>query len=220
MENKDHQENENNSHHEHHHHTLHHVCQKELLETDENKKATREFAEDIKSWINIYQNFILLDFGAGTGLVGINFAKNVKKIIFQDVNEGIFEEVKKNCEKNKIRNYEFFMKPIEKYDKEKVDIITCSMCLHHIENLEGTLKTFLKILNPQSYLCVIDMLPVEVHENTLPHHGFEPEKFKKLVEDCGFVKAEIKPARDFIWKPPNAKKGEIIKRFCLIAQSP
>ena len=54
------------------------------------------------------------------------------------------------------------------------------------------------------------MLPVEVHENTLPHHGFEPEKFKKLVEDCGFVKAEIKPARDFIWKPPNAKKGETL----------
>ena len=38
---------------------------------------------------------ILLEFVSGTGLVGINFSKEVKKIIFQDINKSIFEEVKK-----------------------------------------------------------------------------------------------------------------------------
>ena len=205
---------EQNSHNNHHH-----VCHKDLLETDENRKSTKEFSDDIKSWIKINNNMILLDFGTGTGLVGINFSKDVKKIIFQDVNKSIFEDVKKNCEKFNINNYEFFSDSIENYNKEKVDIITCSMCLHHIDNLENTLKTFLKILNSNGYLCIVDMLPVKVDKNDIPHHGFEPEKFKKLIQDCGFVNAEIKPGRDFLWKAPG-EEGVIIKRFCLIAQAP
>ena len=205
------EENLNNNHH--------HICHKDLLETDENRKSTKEFSDDIKSWIKINNNMILLDFGTGTGLVGINFSKEVKKIIFQDINESIFDEVKKNCEKYNIKNYEFFIDSIDKYNKEKVDIITCSMCLHHIENLESTIKNFLKILNSNGYLCIVDMLPVKVDKDHIPHHGFEPEKFKKFILDCGFVNAEIKPGRDFLWKVPGEKEC-IIKRFCLIAQAP
>ena len=197
----------------------HHICHKDLLETEENRKSTKEFADDIKSWIKINNNMNLLDFGSGTGLVGINFSKDVKKIIFQDINKSIFEEVKKNCDKYNINNYEFFMDTIENYNKEKVDIITCSMCLHHVENLENIIKTFLKILNSNGYLCIVDMLPVKVDKNELPHHGFEPEKLKKLIQDCGFGNTEIKPGRDYLWKAPG-EEGTIIKRFCIIAQAP
>ena len=197
----------------------HHICHKDLLETEENRKSTKEFSDDIKSWIKINNNMILLDFGTGTGLVGINFSKEVKKIIFQDINKSIFEEVKKNCDKYNINNYEFFMDTIENYNKEKVDIITCSMCLHHVENLENIIKTFLKILNSNGYLCIVDMLPVKVDKNELPHHGFEPEKLKKLIQYYGFVNTEIKPGRDFLWKAPG-EEGTIIKRFCIIAQAP
>ena len=169
-----------------------------------------------------------MDFGAGTGLIGLNFINDVKHVVFEDVSSTMLDYLEYKCQNQNIKNYSKFLGVIEDYKTdEKFDLITAGLVIHHIEDLQSLFKCFLKLMKPKTYLCLTDLkkdapmfdLAPHHHSHKMPHRGFIPEELCKELEKAGFAKTEIKPASDIKF---TTKEGKVIvsERFMIFAQSP
>ena len=178
--------------------------------------------------IKLTKDSIILDMGAGTGLIGLNFVNQVKHVIFEDVSKAMLDYLEYKCETQGIKNFTMFNGIIEDLNiKEKVDLITSGMVLHHIENLQSVFSKCLEILKPKGFLCITDLkkdapmfnIGVHKHNHKMPHRGFVPEKLCEEMKKAGFKETEIKPVSSIVYKGPNGI-DIISERFMIIAQGP
>lgn len=197
------------------------------FENEQMKALAKEMTDEIKKCIKIDKNSTILDFGAGTGLIGLNFINEVKHVIFEDISSTMLDYLEYKCKNENIKNYSTFLGVMEDYkSNEKVDLITAGLVLHHIEDLDSLFKCFLKLMKPHTYLCLTDlkkdakMFDLQIHHNhKMPHRGFVPEELCQILKKAGFIKTEIKPASDIIFTTHDGE--EIIsERFMIFAESP
>ena len=206
-----------------------HKCPTEgaKYENEHIKALSKEMTDEIKKNIKLNKDSIVFDFGAGTGLIGLDFVNEVKHVIFEDVSTTMLDYLEYKIKNLNITNYTIFKGIMEDYKSdEKVDLITAGQVLHHIEDLQSLFKCFLKIMKRNSYLCVTDLkkdAPMfSLHRDPshhMPHRGFVPEELCQELQKAGFIKTEIKPASDIKFITKEGK--EIIsERFMIFAQSP
>ena len=219
---------------EHGHNKKIHKCPTEGENYDSPQiiKIAKETADIIKkhNQIKITKDTILFDFGAGTGLIGLDFINDVKHVIFEDVSKPMLDYLQYKCDTQGIKNYTIFNGTMEEYtSKEKVDIITAGLVLHHIEDLSSLFAKFLEILKPKGFLCLTDLkknapmfdLCAHGHHNhKMPHRGFDPEELSQELKKAGFINTEINTKiSSIVYKGTNGH--EIIsERFMIIAQGP
>lgn len=166
----------------------------------------------IKS-LNLTKDMTVIDFGAGTGIIGRNLLPHVKKVIFEDISEGMLHQCQRELEFQKNKNFEIFLGEIKNYNGEKVDVIVSSLALHHAGDLEGTVKDILSKLKSKEKFAVCELVyeseeEVKAKGNKLIHHGIVPEKFVNLLSKCGFVNVKWEPANPVLL--PN--KGIDLRR--------
>ena len=215
---------------EHDHDKKIHKCptEGENYDNPQTISLAKETTDIIKQQINLPKDAIILDFGAGTGLLGLNFINEVKHIIFQDVSNGMLDYLQYKCDTQGIKNYTIFNGIMEDFKaEEKVDLILAGMVLHHIEDLKSLFNKFLEMLKPKGYICITDLVkdaPMfniggHKHQHVMPHKGFDAEELCENIKKWGFVTTEIKKVSSIIFKGMNGE--EIIsERFMIIAQGP
>jgi 2-polyprenyl-3-methyl-5-hydroxy-6-metoxy-1,4-benzoquinol methylase len=189
---------------------------------------SKETTDIIKKEIKLTKDSIIFDFGAGTGLLGLEFINQVKHVIFEDVSKVMLDYLQYKCETKGIKNYTIFNGIIEDYkSQEKVDLITAGMVVHHVEDLKSLFSKFLEILKPGGYVCIVDLykdapmfsIGGHKHHHVMPHKGFIPEDLCEELKKAGFVNTEIKEVSSINFKGADGK-DIISKRFMIIAQGP
>ena len=215
---------------EHDHNKKIHKCptEGENYENLQTISLAKETTDIIKKEIKLPNDAIILDFGAGTGLLGLNFISEVKHVIFEDVSKGMLDYLQYKLDTQELKNYTIFNGVMEDYNsKEKIDLIMAGMVLHHVEDLKSLFSKFLEMLKPKGYICITDLkkdapmfnIGVHKHHHVMPHKGFIPEELCENIKKWGCVRAEIKSVSSIIYKGPNGE--EIIsERFMIIAQGP
>lgn len=112
---------------------------------DKNSNAnTKTIGEAILEKITLNNEMELLDFGTGTGLLGFEIARHVRKVYGVDTSRSMLDEL---CSKN---TPELSIEPllqdiIASPLKRSFDGLVSSMTLHHIENLERFFPQFTQI---------------------------------------------------------------------------
>ena len=215
---------------EHDHNKKIHKCptEGENYENLQTISLAKETTDIIKKEIKLPNDAIILDFGAGTGLLGLNFINEVKHVIFEDVSKGMLDYLQYKLDTQELKNYTIFNGVMEDYNsKEKIDLIMAGMVLHHVEDLKSLFSKFLEMLKPKGYICITDLkkdapmfnIGVHKHHHVMPHKGFIPEELCENIKKWGCVKTEIKSVSSIIYKGPNGE--EIVsERFMIIAQGP
>ena len=215
---------------EHDHNKKIHKCptEGENYENLQTISLAKETTDIIKKEIKLPNDAIILDFGAGTGLLGLNFINEVKHVIFEDVSKGMLDYLQYKLDTQELKNYTIFNGVMEDYNsKEKIDLIMAGMVLHHVEDLKSLFSKFLEMLKPKGYICITDLkkdapmfnIGVHKHHHVMPHRGFIPEELCENIKKWGCVRTEIKSVSSIIYKGPNGE--EIVsERFMIIAQGP
>jgi predicted TPR repeat methyltransferase len=179
---------------------------------DWDKGATRvngtlTIAEAIASRYNFHNEMEVLDFGVGTGLLGFEIAKKVKKVYGVDTSTQMLEKVKeKNSEELSIEPIlqDIIQTPLEKC----FDALVSSMTLHHIEDLELFFSTIYNNIKEDGFIAIADL---ELEDGTFHsdntgvfHFGFEEELLLNVAQKCGFkdvvfenINTINKPHKDF-----------------------
>lgn len=140
----------------------------------------------------------LLDFGAGSGLLGEFLGPHCREMVLMDSSAGMVEVMRDKV----IRNGWFTLEPlhhdllVEPYQDCPFDGIVSQMVLHHIDDIPSLLLRFYEMLRPGGFLAIADLYPEDgsFHgEGFTGHLGFEPAVLITWLEEAGFEPISLEP---------------------------
>lgn len=127
-------------------------------ETHERRGRAKVLAEEIEKVISLNPEDLLLEIGAGTGLIGENFISRVKEIWFTDLSRGMVDAIIDKFDKRGVQNYNARVLNIEEETlRLKFNLIYTSMSLHHIEKYKAALSNMVSMLKENGRICLIDL---------------------------------------------------------------
>ena len=137
----------------------------------------------------------VLDYGCGTGLVGLYLLLHVRSVTGADNSSGMLEVLQKKVKEGDFANMRTVRLDLE-HDRVPTDhryhLIDSSMTLHHIAETTKVLAAFYELLHPGGILCVADLdsEPGLFHAPevaaSVRHHGFDREALKSQLIEIGF----------------------------------
>ncbi|MGD9719349.1 MAG: class I SAM-dependent methyltransferase [Sulfurimonadaceae bacterium] len=168
---------------------------------------TKTISEAILEQFSLHKEMEILDFGVGTGLLGFEIAKHVKKVYGVDTSRGMLEQLQaKNTPELSIEPIlrDILQEPLD----QKFDGLISSMTLHHIEDLKLFFSTMYDTIEDNGFLAVADL---ELEDGTFHsdntgvyHFGFDTRELCEIAMGCGFrevtcqrVHAISKPQREY-----------------------
>lgn len=145
---------------------------------------------------------IVMDFGAGTGLISSHIVDKVRAISAVDISQAMLEQLtKKDSLKDKVTAFcqDISYEPLD----HKVDTIVSAMALHHVEDTKNILESFYSHLNDKGSLSLADLdsedgsfHPPEAQG--VFHKGFNRRQLQNLLEEVGFKQVKFTTAYNFI----------------------
>jgi predicted TPR repeat methyltransferase len=154
-----------------------------------------KIASAIKSEIQLNKNMKIIDFGAGTGLLGFEIAKKVQKVYGVDISK---EMIKKLKEKNtpSLHVEPICQNIINQPLQDTYDGLVSSMTLHHIEKLDNFFEVIYKNIKDGGFIAIADLQKEDgtFHSDNsgVFHFGFDEKNLKSIVQNVGFKDVKIK----------------------------
>jgi ubiquinone/menaquinone biosynthesis C-methylase UbiE len=163
-------------------------------DTAERMNRSRIIAEEITKTVPIQEHCHALEFGCGTGLISFQLMNHFEHITLTDTSEGMINILKQKVHDNQITNMSVMLGDINQQPEllpEKYDIIYTSMVLHHILDVETTLRNLYNKLNENGYLCIIDLVEEDgsFHKSDIDfqgHNGFNQDLLSQFLTNTGF----------------------------------
>lgn len=157
--------------------------------------ATKITSQIIKN-IPLGNDDIVMDFGCGTGLVGLNIAPLVHKLVGADLSSEMLKNFKSKADRNGLNNIETLELSADSHLGENAyDAIVSAMTVHHIEKPSELFARFASAVKSGGYLGVADLAKEDgtFHENNtgVYHFGFTPEEFASFFVQNGFEPPQI-----------------------------
>jgi ubiquinone/menaquinone biosynthesis C-methylase UbiE len=130
----------------------------EQYDTNENKTRDLE-AIALRSILSKLELNKVLEFGCGTGKNTVWFEQNAKEILSADFSEAM---ISKAAEKIKSTKVQFIIADINEpwnFTKEKFDLVSFSLILEHIENIDEIFNKSNKVLHSGGYMYIGEFHP-------------------------------------------------------------
>ena len=133
----------------------------------------------------------VLDYGAGTGLLGFHLLLHASRITFADVSKGMLAVVEEKIAKMNATNVDAVLLDLTRDPPPpgRFGLLATLMALHHVPDVDGILKAFHSTLEPGGVLCISDLdredgsfhgPGVEVHP------GFDRPALEGRIRAAGF----------------------------------
>jgi len=137
----------------------------------------------------------VLDYGCGTGLLGLFLLPHVRSVTGVDNSPGMLQVLKE-----KIRTGGIKQMSAERLDlrhnavpASRYNLIVVNMVMHHVDRIDALLAAFHRMLLPGGFVAIADLDPEqglfhrpEVAESVY-HHGFDRSSFKDSLIRAGFT---------------------------------
>lgn len=135
----------------------------------------------------------VLDFGAGTGLIGLPLAAKAKSVDFVDTSEGMLEVLRGKIAAQGLANTATHLGELDELAGRDLpeagfDAILTNNALHHVADIPPLLARLAGLLAPGGALFVGDVAEEDgsFHApNIVPHNGFRPEAMGAMLESAG-----------------------------------
>lgn len=161
-------------------------------DTDERVRIANIISEAIRAQILNCKDKAMIDFGCGTGLIGIDLLDEFHEVLFVDAASNMIDQVKLKIERNQIQNAKALFVDLSKEIPAdlRADYIVVSQVLLHIKNTEEILSTLFNMLNSEGHLIIIDFDKNGEVTSDLVHNGFNQKELIDTVKSIGFQHAE------------------------------
>lgn len=143
--------------------------------------AIREYLVDAKS-----KNAI--DFGCGTGLIGMNLLNDFNSMLFLDTSQNMINQVRQKISSSNIRNAATLCIDFEKDNVSDLhaDYIFMAQVLLHIDDYKSVLLKLYDVLNPGGHLIIIDFNKNDEITSDIVHNGFYQEMLTNIMSKTGY----------------------------------
>lgn len=169
-------------------------------DTEKRVQRAKIISDEIAGAISFKEQMHALDFGCGTGLLSFFLQDRFRHITLVDTSKGMIDVVKQKIYYSDIRNMtalqaDFIMEPLP---EDSFDVVYTSMVLHHIKDIEATLKSLYMQIKQGGQLFIVDLTEEDgsFHNQDKEfdgHNGFDQNYLKLVMEKVGYtnVKSHI-----------------------------
>ncbi|WP_303971458.1 class I SAM-dependent methyltransferase [Sporosarcina ureae] len=162
-------------------------------DTDERKELARIVADEVKPEVQNSRSKSLIDYGSGTGLVGLALADLVKSILLVDSSQQMLEVAQAKIYRNEITNAKVLYTDFTQKSPElQADIVLVSLVLLHVPDTKKILQELYNVLTEDGKLIIIDFDKNEKVTHPKVHNGFVHEELNELLSEVGFKDIEIR----------------------------
>ncbi|CAM4257661.1 ubiquinone/menaquinone biosynthesis C-methylase UbiE [Paenibacillus endophyticus] len=149
--------------------------------------AIREFIENGKDKRAI-------DFGCGTGLVGLNLLDAFQHVVFLDTSPNMLELINQKVANANVLNAETICFDFEAGARSDLhaDYVFMAQVLLHIKEIEPVLSRLYEVLNPGGHLLIVDFDKNENVITDMVHNGFDQGNLIALLSKIGFKETKSK----------------------------
>lgn len=136
----------------------------------------------------------VLDYGCGTGLVGLFLLPRVRSVTGADASAGMLKVLRKKLTDGPVPNMKAIQLDLEQdaVPDDRYHLLVTCMTLHHVADTSRTLRAFYELLRPGGALCIADLdtEPGLFHTSeaapSVHHHGFDRGELKERLRAIGF----------------------------------
>lgn len=173
----------------------------DVFERIANQYDTPERIQNAKVITNAIRDYLVdtkdkaaIDFGCGTGLIGMELLDDFNSILFIDTSQNMINQINKKMDQLDIKNADALCFDVEKEGllNVKADYIFIAQVLLHIDNVELVLSRLYDVLNEGGHLIIVDFDKNEAIDSELVHNGFEQERLTNLMIKIGYEKIQSK----------------------------
>jgi len=187
-------------------------------DSPERVRMTDAFVTEMLRHVTPLPRWKAMEIGTGTGLVGLQVARMVGQMVFEDTSSAMLDVLKLKLAKGSPA--EILLGEVTEYLSRDIDLVFSCMSFHHIPNVEKTLQHLATITLPGATVVVGDLLPEDgsFHRFApIPHRGFDPEVLSNQFRRAGF---EVLSARSYNTLSRDQRFGEPIEygQFMLVAK--
>jgi len=136
----------------------------------------------------------VLDYGCGTGLVGLYLLPHVGSVTGADSSTGMLEVLRAKIRDGDIAGMTAIQLDLAKdpVPGDRFHMIVSSMVMHHVADVGRVLSAFRDMLHPGGAVCIADLdaEPGTFHPSDaalgVHHHGFDRGQFRERLAALGF----------------------------------
>lgn len=162
-------------------------------DTAERIEMAKVITEKVKDALQNSETKSLIDYGSGTGLVGLELTPLVKSVLLIYSSQKMLDVAQAKITQKGISNastlYSDFTQEIP--DHVKADIVVMSLVLLHIPDTRKILQSFFNILNDDGKLIIVDFDKNDKIQHPKVHNGFVQNDLKNLLSEAGFKSTDI-----------------------------
>jgi predicted TPR repeat methyltransferase len=161
---------------------------------DDPSKVRRalEVAEAIRTAATVTAATRILEYGCGTGLLGLALAPHAARVTLADASDGMLAVLARKLAGGAAGNARALKLDLEHQPlpPERYELVCSLMTLHHVHDLDRVLPLLRAALVPGGLLCVAD-LDAEDGSFHGPghgvHHGFDRTELGARMQAAGFA---------------------------------
>ncbi|WP_107838255.1 class I SAM-dependent methyltransferase [Metasolibacillus meyeri] len=163
-------------------------------DTNERITIAQVAANAIRERLVDATNKTAIDFGCGTGLVGMHLLDDFQSVLFLDASQNMVDEIQQKIETFNITNASTQCVNIEKESTNnlRADYIFMAQVLLHIDNTEFALSKLYELLNEGGHLLIVDFDKNEKVISDMVHNGFEQKELAALLAKIGYQQIQSK----------------------------
>ena len=186
----------------------------------------RAIGETILREVRPTSDMDVLDYGCGTGLIGLFLLPYVRTVTGADNSPGMLEELRGKITAGGLENIRAIRLDLEQdpLPNKRYHMIAVGMAMHHIADTEKVLRAFHALLVPGGTLCLADLdtepgifHPAEMAD-VVHHHGFDRDTLKQQLAEIGFSQMKDTTAVTFR-KPVEGQDDQEFSVFLITGRT-
>ena len=145
-------------------------------------------SDAIKEHLGDTRSKSAIDFGCGTGLVGMNLVSEFESLLLMDTSENMLDIVKRKITDADALNARTLCFDFETSSQPdfRADYIFMVQVLLHIQDYEALLAKLHAVLNDEGHLLIVDFNKNDKVVSELVHNGFDQEQLKESLLKIGY----------------------------------
>lgn len=165
-----------------------------VYDTPERIHIAKISSDAIRSYIVDAKSKNAIDFGCGTGLVGMSLLNEFNYMLFLDTSQKMINQLNQKIADLNIQKVDTLCFDMEKGILPDLhsDYIFMAQVLLHIGDVELVLSRLFDVLNEGGHLLIVDFIKNEKISSDIVHNGFHPEELENVMTKIGYKDIQFK----------------------------